>query len=103
MRRPGQYTLFFSWLKEVASVAVATVSAWAGQHGGIPKCVSVTWEVWVKGFNRMNSSGNAEHTDNMSGTSVFSSSIFVPFLSCMEIYGCVCYLPFPAPLLNESY
>lgn len=72
MRKLGQCTLFFSWLKEVASVAVArfwpclTVSVWAGQHGGFPTCTLVTWDIWVKGLNRMNPLGNAEHTNNTS-------------------------------------
>lgn len=57
MGRSGTSTLFFSWLKEVASVAVAgfwqplSVPVWAGHHGGTPKCALAAWEVWVKRFN----------------------------------------------------
>lgn len=100
-----QCPFFFSWLNEVASVAFAGFWPPLSQFGLASmrhsKVPLITWEVWVKGFNRINSLGNTKHANNMSGISAFPLSIFVPPLCCMETDGSVCFLPPSTPLLNE--
>lgn len=82
-----------SFLSCCCRILATSASVWDGHHGGTPECAFITWEVWEKGFNRMSLLGNAECTNNVSGTSVFPSLSHFLFLWRYTDMYATCHSP----------